>query len=212
MKREEILQYTGDDINNMSEDELYRLGKAIQKNIKDSLYRLKKENLSTPARKQIEKSGNISITKKMNQGVLKREVAKGLTMVRYKTGTVSGAREVEANMKQGLLNRLQGRLDVSDITEDESKTMWDIIKRLGESPDTRNLLDTTELKYIPKETQQRVYQIMKVANAEDDPDKLYSISKGLLDNVYKGESFNDEIERLREAVNEGTEMQLYEVD
>ena len=210
--REELLQYTPEEINRMTKEQLYQLAKQEQKNIKDSLYRLKKEGLSTPARKQLEKTGNISARKNMTAGQLKHEVMKGQVILRYKTGTVTGAKQVEQSMKEGFLGRLQSRLDVKNITEEESKTMWDVIKRLGESPETKTLLDTTDMKYIPKETQQRVYEIMKVAESEGDPDKLYSYTEGLLKNVYEGSTFESEIDKLKQSLQEGKETEFYGVD
>ena len=211
MTRQELLSYSAEDINKMNKAQLLELAKAEQKNLKDAMRRLRQSELDTPALKQFEKVGNVQAKKNMTAGELKREVMKGQVMLRYKTGTVGTAKASQAAMKEGLIGRLSSRLNVDNITEDESKAMWKVIARMQENAETKALLDTPNEKYIPKETQQKVYEIMKTANTTD-PDKLQYYTEGVLDNVFRGNSFSREIENLQKAIEEGTDMQLYKVD
>ena len=168
MTRDELLSYDAEQINRMTKEELLQLAKAEQKNLKDAMRRLRKEDLMTPALKRFQKTGNISAKKSMTLNQLRHEVMKGQVMLRYKTGTVTEARKFSENVRETLLSSLSGRLD-EPITEQASANLWKMIAKLVENAPA--LIDAPDLKYVPKETQQKVYDIIK--QVESDSGKAF---------------------------------------
>lgn len=152
--RAEMLSYSAEDINSMTKADLLKLAKAEQKSLKDAMRRLRQRGLDTPALKQFSESGNIKARKDMTAGELKHEVMKGQTMLRYKTGTVTQAKQVAKNT----LNQLGERFDASGLTVQDSKTFWGIIGKVRE--ENPALLQTPDLNYIPKQIQAIVYDVM----------------------------------------------------
>ena len=193
MTRDELLSYDAEEINRMNKEELLALAKAEQKNLKDAMRRLRKSGIKTPASKQYEKTGNISAKKSMSLNQLRHEVMKGQVMLRYKTGTVSGAKEFLEDVRGNLLTQLSGRLD-EPITETQSENLWTIIAKLVE--DAPGLIDAPDLKYVPAETQQRVYDIIKITEklnntdymnrelSEEDEDAFYEQVRDYLQEEY----------------------------
>ena len=203
MTREELLSYDAEEINRMNKTELLALAKAEQKNLKDAMRRLRKEDLMTPALKSFQKTGNISAKKSMTLNQLRHEVMKGQVMLRYKTGTVAQARQFSESVRSSLLTSISGRLE-EPITEQASKNLWSMISRLVESAPT--LIEAPDLKYVPKETQQKVYDLIKqVENktgtsflnrdlSDEDEDMLYEKLKNILEPKNNDESGHDDEE------------------
>lgn len=154
MTRDKMLSYTTEDINRMNKQQLLELARAERKAIKDARYRLKQSDVQySPAEKYLEESGNISAKESMTVNELREQVTRGRVILNYQTLYVGDAREVENKMLASMSERLG-----AEISPEESKAMWDIIKKIGEEEPT--LLNTPDIKYIPKETQQRIYDIM----------------------------------------------------
>lgn len=196
MTRDELLSYDAEDINKMTKEELYQLAKAEQKNIKDAMRRLRLNKLDTPALKRYEAAGNVSAKKSMSRNELLHQVMKGQTMLRYKTGTVSEAKKFQKSVRHSLLTSLEGRLD-ADISPTASKNLWKVISKLTQ--EAPGLINAPDLKYVPKEAQQKVYDVMKnneLLNKEltqEEEEQLYSQTfDSLVEDYEKADDFDEE--------------------
>lgn len=154
MTREEMLSYTIEDINKMTKSELLELARSERKAIKNARYRQKHSDImDSAAMRNLEETGNISAKESMTVNQLREQVARGRVILNYQTLYVGDARKVQEKMISQMSERLG-----HELTPKESKQMWDIIAKVRE--ENPALLNTPNLNYIPKETQQRVYDVM----------------------------------------------------
>lgn len=187
MKRNEMLSYTAEDINNMNKQELIELGKAERKAIKDAKYRLIKSDVQySPALNYLNEKGNISIKKSMSINELRREITKGRVILQMKTLYVKDARKLQKDM----IDTLSARLG-STITPEQSKLLWQLIDRVKDTEPV--LLHTGDLSYIPKEIQQRVFQTMVESDSSTykSVDKLFESVMETLENDYMERELNE---------------------
>lgn len=204
MTRDKMLSYTAEDINNMDKQQLLELARAERKAIKDARYRLKQSDVQySPAQNYLEETGNISAKESMTVNELREQVTRGRVILNYQTLYVGDAREVETKMLSSMSERLG-----AEISPEESKAMWDIIKKIGEEEPA--LLNTPDIKYIPKETQQRVYNTM-IEYKQSHRQRGKGISKYRMNQMYKT-ALNTLKSDYRERERGASKQRFYEVD
>lgn len=184
MTREEMLSYTIEDINKMSKSELLELARSERKAIKNARYRQKHSDImDSPAMRNLEETGNISAKESMTVNQLREQVTRGRVILNYQTLYVGDARQVQEKMISQMSERF-GR----ELTPKESKQLWDIIDKVREEYPA--LLNAPKLNYIPKETQQRVFDVMMSYN------RKHKIGKRNLSKKSMQELYNTTVDEL----------------
>lgn len=201
MTREEMLSYTAEDISKMNKSELLDLARAERKAIKDARYRLKAADIDSPAARYLDESGNISVKESMSVNELREQITRGRVILNYKTLYVGEAKDVETKMRGALSERLG-----EDMSKADSKLLWDIISKVAESE--KSLLSVTELPYIPRQAQQRVYEIITEYNqkhkkrgkgvSEWRKKQIFKTVMNELQSDYEGREENDRFKREKQ--------------
>lgn len=192
MTRKEMLSFTAEDINSMNKEELLQLAKAEQKAIKDARYRLKNAGMETSASRQLSDAGNISAKKSMTRNELMREVAKGRTILNYKTLQVSDARKVE----QEMLSTFQSEI-ARNPTKHEMKAVWQIIDKIRDSNPALTTVGGTNPHTSIKQAVYDVVHENKKGNraiGKKQLEYLRTLAEEKLSNLYEERQYKHEAE------------------
>ena len=165
----ELLNMDITDLNKMHEKELRKMVGRLRDAGNKKIKRLQKTGLSTPALRQVERSGGLFSTKDKNLNQLRAEYQRIKAFVSAKTSTASGYKKAQAETRKEFEKK------GIKVSQDKLDKMFKVYEKLRKDDPS---ISVSQLKY-------GVLKELSMMNDDFDPEKAILLMQERLDDIYE---------------------------